>query len=189
MNTAQLVSLITAVLAVFAATGALIFKTGKWVGGVNEQLATHSSLLRAIFQELRTMRQDMGKMRQDMRTMRQDMGAMRQDVQQLYHRLSEPTIAKNSPRRLSELGEQIAEDLGVAKWARQTAEQMRQRVIGKRPYEIQEICFTYIYNEYQPDPEFDIAIREAAYEHGIDDRSVLAVLVIALRDEFLSRVA
>ena len=135
------------------------------------------------------MRQDMRTMRQDMGAMRQDMGIMRQDVQQLYHRLSEPTIAKNSPRRLSELGEQIAEDLGVAKWARQTAEQMRQRVIGKRPYEIQEICFTYIYNEYQPDPEFDIAIREAAYEHGIDDRSVLAVLVIALRDEFLSRVA
>ena len=80
MNTAQLVSLITAVLAVFAATGALIFKTGKWVGGVNEQLATHSSLLRAIFQELRTMRQDMGKMRQDMGKMRQDMGKMRQDM-------------------------------------------------------------------------------------------------------------
>ncbi len=69
MNTAQLVSLITAVLAVFAATGALIFKTGKWVEGVNEQLATHSSLLQAIFQELRTMRQDMGAMRQDMGAM------------------------------------------------------------------------------------------------------------------------
>ena len=56
---------------------------------------------------------------------------------------------------------------------------------GKRPDEIQALCFEFVKHEYTPDPELDVAIKVAAYENGIDTDQVLDVLAIVLRDRLL----
>ena len=57
------------------------------------------------------------------------------------------------------------------------------------PYQIQEFCYAYVYDEFQPDSQFDRAIRVVAYDKVLHRYGVLDVLVIALRDELLSGAA
>ena len=92
---------------------------------------------------------------------------------------------KDSPLRLSELGEKTAEELQAWDWAKRTAELLRDRAGGKRPDQIQKLAFDFVYQEYQPDSEFDAAISMVAYDHGIDDTEVLDVLVVVLRDALI----
>lgn len=138
----------------------LIYKVGTWVGGVNE----HKKTVGAFMEEIRN------------------------DIKVLLRRVPPPTVVGGSPLRLTDLGEKVSANIGAVAWAKQTAEAIADQVVGKRPDEIEEFCFAYVYGDgFQPDNEFDTAIRVAAYENGIDRAGVLDVLAITLRDELLTR--
>lgn len=78
----QLLAVVLAVLPGAMAIGTLAFKGGKWVQSVDRRLESHSSLLEA----------------------------MRHDMSRLFRRVRSSTVVKDSPLRLSELGEKTAEE-------------------------------------------------------------------------------
>ena len=64
---------------------------------------------------------------------------------------------------------------------------LRDRIDGKQPYEIHDICFEYIHGELHPSPEIDVVIRLCAYENGVTRQAVLEVMAIELRDRLLPK--
>ena len=136
------------------AVGALIYKAGKRAGSV----ASDRKGFREIIQEVRA------------------------DIQEILGRLPPSSIARGSPRPLTDLGRSISERLAAREWAEKTASAMADRARGKQPYEIQELCFDYIKEEFNPAAELEARIGRCAYENGIDRDEVLKVLAIELRD-------
>ncbi len=98
------------------------------------------------------------------------------NITDIYGRLPSRPIAKDSPLRLPDVGKDIAGSINAQAWVKDTAPTLRDRAAGKRPDEIQALCFEFVKHEYTPDPELDVAIKVAAYENGIDTDQVLDVL-------------
>ena len=69
--------------------------------------------------------------------------------------------------------------------ARELAPEVRPKVDGKVPYDIQEFCITYIRDEYELPSEAEERIKKYVYDTGLDVDDVLDVLAIALRDELV----
>ena len=53
------------------------------------------------------------------------------------------------------------------------------------PCTIQEACFKYVADEFQPDADMEAKIRLCAFENGIDRDQVVRVLAVELRDQLL----
>ncbi|MXW97373.1 MAG: hypothetical protein F4Z89_01990 [Acidimicrobiaceae bacterium] len=62
-------------------------------------------------------------------------------------RLDRDVIASESPLRLTDLGEQVADALEADDWAEKIAEDVFDEVEGKRKYEIQIFSFEYAKDE------------------------------------------
>ena len=136
-----------------------LIRVGMWVGGVNE----HKRAVTGFMAEIRA------------------------DIKNLLRRTGSAAVASDSPLRLTDLGSGIAAELDATSWAKRIADGLRDRMVGKRPYEIQEFCFEYVSSdEFRPSDDFTVAIKTCAYDHGIDDDQVRTVLAIALRDELLT---
>ena len=91
----------------------------------------------------------------------------------------------NSPRRLSDMGEDISKELFASEWARKTAPILAGRAKGKPPYDIQELCYEYVRRDFKPTAELDAKMGECAYQHGISKYEVLDVFAIELRNVLL----
>ena len=91
-------------------------------------------------------------------------------------------LESGSPLRLNDVGRKISGTLDAAAWARREAGVLRERVADKSPYDIQQFCFRYVADEFQPDDELDAAIKDCAFQHGA---SVSGVLAVELRDVLL----
>ena len=139
------------------AAASTLIGIGMWIGGINH----HKSAVVAFMQEIRN------------------------DIKKIFDRLPLASVVGNSPLRLTELGETISKTLSVAEWAERIAGSLVDRTKGKPPYEVQNICGGYIYDEFKPDSDQDPKIKACAYENGLDERQVLDVLVVELRDRLL----
>lgn len=135
----------------------LVFAAGQWVGRVNAHTSTVSVLMNEI----------------------------RQDIKKILGRLPPVVISRGSPLRLTGLGQSISNTLSGKCWARRTAPALVDRVRNKQPYEIQDICFSFMKKEFKPDKEWNAKLRICAYENGLEPDKVLEVLAIELRDELL----
>lgn len=156
-----------AALGLFVVAGALV-GAGRWMGKVSGRLAEHDRILSThagLLQEIRN------------------------DIKLICQQLPSSTVTSGSPMRLTELGEQIAQTLGAREWAAQAAESLREEVGGLRPDQIQQWCFTYVYDSdrHHPDSELAETISVSAAENGIDRSQVLDVLDIVLRDELTQK--
>ena len=159
----QLTNWAPAVIAVIAIV-TLLVKGGMWIGSVNARLDNTQSRLdtiEALIQEIR------------------------RDLRTLFRRLPTSTTTEDSPLRLTDLGKTISEDIGAVPWAIELATELRPQVAGRRPDEIHEFCFEYVYHQFHPDKDLDRAIGMAACENGIDRTEVLDVLAVELRDRLL----
>lgn len=112
------------------------------------------------------------------------MTEIRADIKKVLGLLS-PTIDAQSPMRLNDLGRKITEAVDAPAWAKRTAADLRERVEGKSPYDIQQFCFDYVNNEFRPDAEQDAVIKDCAFKNGVPVSGVLDVLAIELRDVLL----
>lgn len=99
----------------------------------------------------------------------------------------EPTFESGSPLRLTESGQEIADELDAASWVEKIIPQLRDRTKGEPPAVIEEVCFDYLVysDDFQPAPELAAKIRATAYEHGVAREQVRGVLAIILRDELI----
>ncbi len=111
---------------------------------------------------------------------------MRDDVKSILARLPNEVIAGAGPMRLTHLGESISVELGAKAWAGQIAQELKLQVEGKRPYEISDLAFGYIEEQFRPSQEQDDRIRSCAYENGLTRGKLLDVLALELRDSLLA---
>ena len=100
-------------------------------------------------------------------------------------RLPSETLSRESPIQLTALGVEVASQIEAHTWAGEQAKTLRERVVGKAAYRIQNFAFEYARDEYEPDEGFEILLEEVAYQKGISKEEVLDVLAIALRDELV----
>ena len=128
-----------------------------------------------------------GKVDSDRATFREFMTEARNDIKELLRRSSH-TLAGSSPLRLTNLGKSISERLDAPALAQDLAPLLQERIKGKTPYEIQEMCFDYIRHEYKPPDEVEALIKTCAYDNGIDRGQVVDVLAVELRDRLLAMI-
>ena len=138
-----------------------------WRGSVDQQLTNHDTWFDGL---------------------KEDIQAIRSSIQQIFLRLPPNTVGGSSPLRLTDLGEEVAKAIQADTWAKYQAQSLIDKMLDKRPDEIQDFCFEYV-KDYKPDESLDRAIRVAAYNHGIDRSKVLDVLAIVLRDTLIDLTA
>ena len=101
-------------------------------------------------------------------------------------RIDRDVIASESPLRLTDIGERVADALEADDWAEKIAEDVYHQVQGKRKYEIQIFSFEYAKDEDNFSREELELIQEIAYDHGMTEYKVRRVLGIKIRDKLLS---
>ena len=117
---------------------------------------------------------------------RDDLRQVRDQVNQILLRVSK-TIENGSPIRLSSLGEKIAIAIDAKTWVARIAQELKPKVSGMQPYEIDQFCERYV--ETELDAELLEKVARHAYEFGISQTGVLAVLRVVLRDELIGLTA
>ena len=137
------------------AIGALIFKAGGWYGRVNGDLDTFHEVL----QEIRT------------------------DIKGILARLPPTPVAGDSPLKLTDFGEKIAQCLAADAWATERAAVVASQVTGLQPFEIDAWCQKYVADDR--DERMRQEIARCAYEFGIEHDGVRQVLRVVLRDALL----
>lgn len=130
----------------------------------------------------------MGEVNVDRNGVNGFMKEIRDDIKKILRRLSAPTIKSGSPIQLTELGRSISDDLHARDWVERIAPSLTQRVKGKRPFEIQNFCFDYVKDEFEPNAAQLVQLQESAYDNAIDLDGVLDVFAIELRDKLLELV-
>ena len=149
-----------------AAAGGLIV-IGRWVGAVNADRGTFRSSVEALRDEIREIRD------------------VRDDIRKMLQRYPSNTVSSDSPLKLTDVGIKVSEVLGAAKLAADLAAELRSRAEGKHAYDIQELAFRFVRDEYGPDAEIEAKIKQCAYDNGLNRDEVLDVLAIELRDRLL----
>ena len=82
---------------------------------------------------------------EDRSTIKSFMKEIRNDIKDISKRLPPPpAVAGQSPIRLTDHGEELATDLQAKAWAKELAPSIVDEVRGKRPFEIDEFCNTYV---------------------------------------------
>ena len=154
-------SMVAGTVVLLVAGSTALFKFGTWKGGVDE----HREEIH------RTLREFMAEIRDDMKT--------------IIGRVPSASLTGGSPLRLTKLGDEISRTLDVSSWADRTGLELREQVSGKNDYEIQEWCFDFV-RSLTPDDKQEAAIKDCAFEHGIDIQGVLDVFAVEMRGRLLT---
>ena len=100
-------------------------------------------------------------------------------------RMPSKTVDSDSPLKLTAVGDKVSKSIDSISIVKGLATDLRVKADGKLPYDIQELCFDFIRDEYKPSDEVEKDIKKCAYDNGIDRAEVLDVLAVELRDEIL----
>lgn len=151
------------VIAVSASAAVLaIFKGGIWVGRVGTRLTALE------------------------KTLSEGLNELREDVKKILHWQASKTIDSGSPLRLTDIGKHASDVLDLPSVADDLLPMLTESAKGRDAYDIQQLCFDYVRDEYKPSPEFDARIKQHAFDNGLDRDEVLDVLAIALRDKLIA---
>lgn len=109
---------------------------------------------------------------------------IREDIKKILLYVNpNPPIESNSPYRLTEFGEKIANVVKDHIWAEQLVPELKEEIEGKEPFEIDDFAHVYVNERITDKWRRQIAI--CAYEMGTEKSNVEAVLAIVLRDKLL----
>lgn len=121
-----------------------------------------------------------------------DVKELRTDVKVLFRNNSGDSsvsvVERNSPLRLTEVGDSISEALDVKTWATGTAQDVVPKLKWSHPYDIQVFCMDYVDHTSNFDTEFMNRIKSYAYEEGLSMSQIRDVLAIELRDAILKKL-
>ena len=151
-----------------AAVAGTFFAAGKWVGRVNADLASHGKGMAELNEILE-----------------EALSELRSDIKKILHWQASKKVSSESPLRLTDIGRKISRTLDLPSIAETLVPVLRSRIEGKQPHDIQELCFAYVRDEYEPGAEFDARIRQCACENGLDRDEVLDALAVELRDRLI----
>ena len=110
---------------------------------------------------------------------------IRNDIKEIFKILGPAVDTSGSPRRLTEFGLTISQQIGAKKLAAGLARQIKDEVEGFSPYDVQEYCFEYMKKDGVLDEKQNALVRDCAYENGVKVSGVLRVIALELRDEIL----
>ena len=127
-----------------------------------------------------------GRVDSSLDTLAKAVAEIREDIKKLLHGQPSKTVTAGSPLRLTELGRKISEDLDAASIVDGLVSGLRYQAEGKHAYDIQELSFNFVRDEYEPSAGIDARIKQCAFENGIDRDEVLDVLAIELRDKLIA---
>ena len=144
--------------------GAALVSIGIWVGNV-------SSNLKALKEAVREIKESVDK--------------IRESINGFLHELTSKTLNPGSPLEPNDLGQKVSKSIDAPSIAKGIAPTLRERAGGKLPYDIQELCFDFIRDEYKPVEDIEKKIKQCAYDNGISRADVMDVLAVELRDEIL----
>lgn len=148
------------IVGIVAASVGAAFAVGNWVGAVNA----------------------------DRKSFKAFMAEIREKLDRILERLPPPpTVQPGSPVRLTGFGEKISTGLAVKAWAASEAPELAERVCGKQPFEISELCAEHVERRFAEDDSLQRTMRAGAYEHGTEVEQVRKVYEVELRDELLRR--
>ena len=150
---------ITVLLVAFAA----IFKLGNWYGEVNSDRKRYDQVIEDI---------------------RRELGEIRKDIKDIFRRLPPEPTTSTSPIRLSDIGEQISNDIDAKAWAEEMAQNLIGEAKGMTPYRVQELSFDHA-SSFEPDNALLDRMQQSSFETGIDLEGVRRVLGVELRDRLL----
>ena len=148
---------VVAAVGLVATLVVIAFKVGKWTGGVNTSLTAFKEAVVEI----------------------------RGDIKKILQWIPSKTVDSDSPLKLTTVGGKVSKSIDAPSIVKGLATDLRVKADGKLPYDIQELCFDFIRDEYKPSDEIEKNIKQCAYENGIDVAEVMDVLAIELRDEVL----
>lgn len=135
-----------------------LFKGSRWTGRVDDRLDTLSAAVTEI----------------------------RKVLDSVLERIPKPpAVASGSPLRLTSLGERMRDQIGAGDIADRIAETLRERVSGLSAYDVQEVCFLHVRDEWEPDTETEEAIKQCAFDNGSEREEVLNVIAVEVRDRLL----
>ena len=144
-------------IVIFLAAVSTLITIGMWIGAVNS----------------------------DRKSLKEAVTKIQNDIKKLLQWIPSKTVDSGSPLKLTPVGEKVSKSIDAPLIAKGLVTNMRARTNGKLPYDIQELCFDFIRDEYRPSDEIQKNIKQCAYDNGIDCAEVLDVLAIELRDELL----
>ena len=121
-----------------------------------------------------------------MKEVKDDIKEVRKNIEKIFQQLPSRVVYSGSPLQLTDFGKRISECLTSGLIADNLISAVRGRQKDKSSYDIQELCFDYVKNEWKAPDEIESLIRECAYENGTDREQVLEVIAIELRDRLLS---
>lgn len=123
-----------------------------------------------------------GKVDADLGALKDFMEEIRGDIKKIFAKIGPPLVSSESPLRLTELGEKVAECLDAHGWATRVAPDLLPQIEGFEPYQIDDFANTHVTNHRS---EWEQKIAECAFKFGLKRDDVPPVLRIALRDELL----
>lgn len=142
------------ILGILALIGAVL-AIGRWIGRTDSRLGNLESLVTEI----------------------------RDDIKGIFAKIGLPMIASGSPVKLTELGEEVSKSLGATAWAAGVAPELRDRVVDKEPFQIEEFARTYVTEELSD--EWKNKVAQEAFRRGSRRDDIGSVLWVVLRDELL----
>lgn len=111
---------------------------------------------------------------------------IREDIKRILGHVGRPAIKEGSPLRLTDLGEEIAQDIAARAWAAQQGKILSAQVADRAPYDIQRFCFDLVRgDQFDPGPDLLEKMKASAYNRATTFEQVENVLAIALRDVLL----
>ena len=161
--------------AALIAIGVAIFKAGRWAGIVDTSLDSFKGTITKIQED----------MKDAVREIKEAVTKIQAGINGLQNELASKTLTPGSPLKPNELGKKVSKAIGVPSIVKGLATGLSEKAKGKHPYDIQELCFNFVRDDYDPSDEVEKNIKEFAYEHGISRADVMDVLAVELRDEIL----
>ena len=169
----------------FLAICAAMWKLGRWVGTIDSDL----NGIKAILGRMEVGLDELSRTVQALSGRLDELSRTVQALSGRFHRLTgaaEGTItATESPLKLNDLGRKLSKEFGGKAWAKAQADSIRDQVVGKQPYDVQEFCYGYVTEDKLTGDELKRA-KDIAYGNGTPLWNVLHALAYELRDSLLA---
>lgn len=147
---------------------AALIGIGIWVGRVNSDRESFKGFVKEI---------------------RTDISEIRTNINRIFERLPVPQLVKtSSPVTLTERGAEVSKTVQSKAWSDKHAPHLVDGAHGKEEFEIFDLCVDYVRQQFQEDADLQRAVRAGAYEYGANEREVLKVYEVELRDAVLGLV-
>ena len=142
---------------------------GEWKGKVDSDRSIFRKFMQTIRKEIR-----------------KDIKNLTKRIDDVLLQLPKLVTVGQSPLRLTDLGKDISGELNAKELAKQLAPKIIEKLgTGSQAFTIQDMCFEYINEEFEPSDDVATQISKSAYEHGLKRKQVREVLAVELRDRVL----